>query len=119
VHGHGHGHGREVEQMNLTRTKAQGRLLLFWVNVCAPWACYAVIWALYNPKPQTKKLELTCTGDLELIMIALSYLTFYSHRSSNQQLAIRPMEGIGHATIVGMYLKMTIVGMNKLIKRKK
>ena len=28
----------------------------------APWACYAAIWTLYNPKPT--KCELTCLGDL-------------------------------------------------------
>ena len=31
AHGHGHGHGQKAEKWILAQTKAQERLLLFWV----------------------------------------------------------------------------------------
>ena len=43
AHGHGHGHGRKAEKYILVRTKAQERLLLFWVG------CVCPMGVLYEP----------------------------------------------------------------------
>jgi hypothetical protein len=47
----------------LAQTKAQGRLLLFWVlAMYAPWACYMHLRTVYVSK--LTKCPLTCPGDL-------------------------------------------------------
>jgi hypothetical protein len=43
--------GKQKKNKILVRTKAQGRLLLFWVVcVCLMGVLYGHIWTLYNPK---------------------------------------------------------------------
>jgi len=57
AHGHGHGHGGKVEKRDfLARTKAQGRLLLFWVGfVCHMGVLYGTMGTVH---PQTGKNDL-------------------------------------------------------------
>jgi hypothetical protein len=46
----------------LARTKAQGRLLLFWVGCVCPMGVYMNLWTLYVSK--LVKYHLICPGDL-------------------------------------------------------
>jgi hypothetical protein len=49
AHGHGHCHGRKAGKWILARTKAQERLLLFWMGcVCV---CLMVMGVLYSYEP--------------------------------------------------------------------
>ena len=60
AHGHGHGHGQKAEKMNLAQTKAQERLLLFWVG------CVCPMGVLYEPtgaiQPKTTKMRAYLPG---------------------------------------------------------
>ena len=53
AHGHGHGHDRGLGKKKLRELRHKGSCCCFeWAMYAhAPCACYAAIWALYNPKP--------------------------------------------------------------------
>jgi hypothetical protein len=61
AHGHGHGPGQKAEKwiLALAQTKAQERLLLFWVGcVCPMGVLYEPTGAIQDPQPKTTKTKM-------------------------------------------------------------
>jgi hypothetical protein len=81
AHGHGHGHGGKVGggELGIARTKAQGRLLLFWVGcVCPMGVLYGHMGTIQPPNHQNARLPTWVISRLIQFTMAVVVVVYLS-----------------------------------------